>query len=90
MNNKDLPPEAVEIVEKNIRSLSEELKKNPDQLDQWLDLGIQRKVAGIMKVREMRGCMQHSFVHWEVLHFRTSATFTATTYTTTQKRSRIF
>lgn len=46
MNNKDLPPEAVEIVEKNIRSLSEELKRNPDQLDQWLDLGIQRKTAG--------------------------------------------
>ena len=46
MNNKDLPPEVVEIVEKNIRSLSEELKRNPDQLDQWLDLGIQRKTAG--------------------------------------------
>lgn len=46
INNKDLPPEAVAVVEKNIRALSEELNKNSDQLDLWLDLGIQRKIAG--------------------------------------------
>jgi len=46
INDASLPKEAVQILEKNIKKVSDELRLDSNNLSLWLDLGIQRKIAG--------------------------------------------
>ena len=46
INNKDLPPEARPILLKKLEDTSALLKKDTNNLELWVDLGIYRKTAG--------------------------------------------